>query len=245
MSDHDDEFFVGYQPTPRALGRTLVTISVVLAVIAGISAALVASAQRDPGAGKWDLSNPTETTGVLFERPYPMLRSSEATMLLIDEGKVGAADRVKGLHGSAVAIRASRIERDGFAVLELSGGDGAIREINGLREPDPPIVIDASVTMRGEIIDPKCHSGTMKPGDGKAHKACATLCIRGGIPPVFLASNGQRYLLIDEAAQPLREDRLDEVLPFVADDAEIRGVTAQQGGVTLLMIPRGAVRRWK
>ena len=41
-------------------------------------------------------------------------------------------------------------------------------------------------TLRGEIVDSKCYLGAMKPGDQKTHKACATLCIRGGIPPVLV-----------------------------------------------------------
>ena len=30
--------------------------------------------------------------------------------------------------------------------------------------------------------------GAMKPGDGKTHKGCAALCLRGGIPPALMPS---------------------------------------------------------
>ena len=39
--------------------------------------------------------------------------------------------------------------------------------------------------VKGEIVDPKCFFGVMKPGEGKPHKDCAIRCILGGIPPVL------------------------------------------------------------
>jgi hypothetical protein len=131
--------------------------------------------------------------------------------------------------------------RSGVTMIELA--PDAIDVVAQGNSLELATSIGSPVALSGEIIDPKCHGGAMKPGDGKAHKACATLCLRGGIPPVFLASNGQRYLLVDEAGHALRDDRLDEILPFVADDVEIRGMTARQGDVTLMMISPGAVRR--
>ena len=47
--------------------------------------------------------------------------------------------------------------------------------------PAPQVLAD-NVTLKGEIIDPKCYLGAMKPGGGKTHKACAMRCIAGGIP---------------------------------------------------------------
>jgi hypothetical protein len=39
----------------------------------------------------------------------------------------------------------------------------------------------------------------MRPGTGLAHKACANLCLAGGIPPVFVSSQaveGSEFLLL-------------------------------------------------
>jgi len=74
----------------------------------------------------------------------------------------------------------------------ISGGVLAV----GIRRPgarmaaDPmsPSGADEPVTYVGEIIDPKCWLGAMKPGSGLVHKACAELCIRGGIPPFFVGN---------------------------------------------------------
>jgi hypothetical protein len=58
------------------------------------------------------------------------------------------------------------------------------------------------VTFEGEIIDSKCFLGVMKPGGGKVHRACARLCLLGGVPPMLAVKNqqGERlgYLLMNE-----------------------------------------------
>ena len=39
----------------------------------------------------------------------------------------------------------------------------------------------------------------MRPGRGLAHKACANLCVAGGVPPVFVSSQpveGSEFLMI-------------------------------------------------
>ena len=58
--------------------------------------------------------------------------------------------------------------------------------------PDPALALPAleplgEVDLVGEILDSKCWFGAMRPSQGKPHKACASLCIRGGIPPAFFA----------------------------------------------------------
>jgi hypothetical protein len=62
------------------------------------------------------------------------------------------------------------------------------------------------VTLVGEVIDPKCHLGAMKPGGGRTHKGCAVLCLRGGVPPMFVSpgTDGRPvyHLLTDPDRQP-------------------------------------------
>ena len=70
-------------------------------------------------------------------------------------------------------------------------------------------------TLAGEIIDPKCYFGAMKPGEGKIHKACATLCLRGGIPPMFMTTDEQGrhvyYLLTKPDGRGSNHDKLQRV----------------------------------
>jgi hypothetical protein len=46
-----------------------------------------------------------------------------------------------------------------------------------------------TLELKGEILDPKCYFGAMKPGMGKPHKDCAVRCIEGGMSPVFCMRN--------------------------------------------------------
>ena len=53
--------------------------------------------------------------------------------------------------------------------------------------------------MVGEICDGKCETGAMRPGNGLAHRACAILCLAGGVPPVFVTAGpveGSGFLLL-------------------------------------------------
>ena len=81
-------------------------------------------------------------------------------------------------------------------------------------------------TLVGEIVDTKCYLGAMKPGRGKPHRDCASLCIRGGIPAALLVrtENGERVLvnLVDFAGRPLGRELLEWVGQPVAVSGRLR-----------------------
>ena len=78
-------------------------------------------------------------------------------------------------------------------------------------------------TLLGEIVDTKCYLGVMKPGRGKPHRDCASLCIRGGIPAALLVrtEGGERHLvhLLNPQGQPLGR----ELLEWVGEPVEVWG----------------------
>ena len=80
------------------------------------------------------------------------------------------------------------------------------------------------MTLEGEIIDPKCYFGVMKPGFGKIHRSCAVRCISGGIPPVFATSDenniSEYYLITDEKGKAINKD----ILAFIGKPSKIKGV---------------------
>jgi hypothetical protein len=55
----------------------------------------------------------------------------------------------------------------------------------------------------------------MRPGDGLAHKACASICILGGVPPVLVLAGpveGRAFMLMgDPAGQALPPSFRDHV----------------------------------
>ena len=83
-------------------------------------------------------------------------------------------------------------------------------------------------TLVGEIVDTKCYLGAMKPGRGKPHRDCASLCIRGGIPAALLVrtENGERVLvnLVDFPGRPLGQELLD----WVGQPVEVTGLLRRE-----------------
>jgi hypothetical protein len=243
------EFYVGYLPVPSGYRRALLILVPALIVAGLVAAVVVAARQKDPGTGVWSDAT-TTLEGVIAAEPYAMLRlrASNAagveTVLLVEEGKFGAKERVRPFDGQAVAVTGTILARDGRRMLELAGGEQAIRPVEGGVAPGVPEKrLLGRRTLRGEIIDPKCYLGAMKPGEGKTHKACATLCISGGIPPMFVVrSPGQPneyYLLTTPDGRAINND----VLPFVGDPVEIAGEVMRQGDLLVFQISSADIRR--
>jgi hypothetical protein len=247
MSDHPrDEFFIGYSRTPTGLRRFLWRAGVVVLIVGVLVGVGLAALQRDPGSGVWDLNAATGLEGVIDVRPYPLIRVIERgrmiSVLLVGEGKIGAAERVAGAVGKRVKVRGHTLARAAVRMFEIEDGAEGLREIAGSSGGAVAVAERGPVELRGEIVDPKCFAGAMKPGDGKTHKGCAVLCLRGGIPPVLVTPDGE-YLLVDEAGDSLRDQALERIVPFVGEAVEVRGMIEVRGDLRTLRVSPGAVRR--
>ena len=89
-------------------------------------------------------------------------------------------------------------------------------------------------TLAGEIVDSKCFLGVMKPGELKTHRACATRCISGGVPPVLLVRKRDGtalYLVLIATDGGAVNDR---VLDLVAEPVEITGEVLRYGDLLVL-----------
>jgi hypothetical protein len=257
-----DEFFIGWEPAPKKYARFLHPIVVALLLITGGVAATVAYFQRDPGTGHWDTGEIRTFDGIVYTRPYAMIRvpgdkpgDTPRTMLLVEDGKFGALPRVEELvkakaEGVAVRVTGTILHRDGRWLLELAEGEKGMRRLTAEEEGNlPPLawpapeVLAEHVTLQGEIIDPKCYLGAMKPGGGKTHKACAMLCISGGVPPMLVtrdaAKNETFYLLVTEEGGVVNE----RVLDFVGDPVEASGRLERHGDLLVLQVAPDGVRR--
>lgn len=243
------ELYVGYLPVPPTYLRFLRTAAPVLAMLFVAGAVAWAISYRSPGTGVWDTAQVREFTGVIHARPYAMIHTTDVdgsprSMLLVQEGKHGAAEIGAAFDGKQTRVRGFVLERDGHRILELSGSPERVVS-DASMEMDPSLRCEPAgrVTLRGEIIDPKCYFGAMKPGEGKVHKECATLCIAGGIPPMFLVrKNGSApdyYLIADHdgnGAGPA-------ILPYVADPVEVSAELEQCGDLRILKLDPAALRR--
>lgn len=149
-------------------------------------------------------SSPSRKTGL----SGTVIRNPEAAMLEVHSVELpeGAAQAGSGPEPSAPAgPEAEESPTD----VESTGATNVIR-VHGH-------------TLLGEIVDTKCYLGAMKPGRGKPHRDCASLCIRGGIPAALLVrtEGGERHLvhLLNRQGQPLGR----ELLEWVGEPVEAWG----------------------
>lgn len=209
MSDRDP-FFIGFAPVPAALRPFLASLAAVLVTAALLVGMVVAATQDDPGEGRFrfDLGRQS-VTGVLVEPAYPMLRITEGnerlpaghTLMLSGLGKNGVQAAGAPLEGQVVTVEGVLLTRGEIDMLQVRrDGDGPVMRPTGDAAPELPAPEPLGRwRLTGELCDGKCYAGAMRPGRGIAHKACANLCIVGGVPVVFVATGpveGSTYLMV-------------------------------------------------
>ncbi len=243
MKTDDDEFFIGWQgrmpvQTGRRVGR--ITVAVALTAIAVASAC--AAWQRTIGRARWDYGHTREFSGVLLADPVPTLllaeperESGARDLWLVRPGKFGFDPaQARSLDGKSVRLRGSLLTRDGHAMLEVEPGSISPVAPGAQTELESEVVDLGEHALQGEIVDSKCFLGAMNPGVLKPHRACAILCISGGVPPVLLVRDttgfSAYYLLVGPAGEAINR----EVLDFVAEPVEIRGRVQRRGGQLVL-----------
>jgi hypothetical protein len=242
-----DDFYVGYLALPASDRRALRFLTPAILWLLVVVAGLAALAQRSPGNAVWDNGKPIVREGTLRAAPYPMLvlDDERSVLMLVEQGKHGAQGRSAPHDGRRVRVTGWRLARDGRSMLELVPDASAIEETSASNASGPlvPVRVARSVTLQGEIVDFKCYLGAMKPGDGKTHKACATLCIQSGIPPM-LVTRGEdgaiEYLLLEDEDGGAAGDR---VLEFVGEAIEARGELRTIGDLKVLRLVAGSLRR--
>ena len=188
-------FFVGWSGRSAVPHLGFLTL-ILFAAVTGFAALAfgLGATVDDPGGG--DFSGDREIVGVMIADPYPMIVTDggQHTVLLSGGGKRGVQAEARPLDGKRVrafGAHARRGDRDMLLVYELAAAPG--EAIAQVREDL------GTWRLTGEICDGKCVLGVMRPGNTVAHKACANVCLIGGVPPVFVATtpvHGTRYLLM-------------------------------------------------
>jgi len=219
----------------------------VTAGAAGVALAAAAIAAGHVGleGGTFEFGRVRASSGTIVTQPYPALvedadaaggpGAAGSWRLLVAAGKHGADALVQGLDGARVTLEGTRIERSGMRMLEVRAGSIAAAGDAPSRVPAAEAVVDGgAVTLRGEIVDSKCFLGVMTPGDGRTHSACASLCLRGGIPPALLVRDRvgppALYLLEDATGASLSAAAAD----VAGEPVEVRGVIGQRGSWRIL-----------
>lgn len=246
----EQDFFVGYQPEmPRDLGSYLRPRIAALLVLVGLLAAGLALSQQPYGASTFEFGVETELEGRLEVEPVPLLvverpaGGGQSLYLLTVFGKRDARPVVEPHEGRRVRLRGALIHRDDQVMVEVV--PDSIELLEGAASPGREVLALGEVTLEGEVVDSKCFLGVMNPGSTKPHRACATLCIRGGVPPVLLVrdeAGGARYLLLTDAEGGALNEWLVEQ-QLVAEPVRVRGQLERRGSLEVLRVEGAGIER--
>lgn len=241
------ELYVGYLPVPPRQKRFLRIVVPALLWCVALAAFLISRSQGNPGSAEWESGHVRTFVGTVLATPYPVLFAVDrgdgtpGAILLVEAGKHGAT-RAAEFDGRRVSVNGWVLHREGRTMLELEPGTEAIARLDGASNL-PEVHARGHARLQGEIVDSKCFLGAMKPGNGKTHKECATLCISGGIPPMFVTRDaaGRRsyYLLVNPNGGPLDRAAFDRI----ADPVELEGELEEWGGMLRIRVEAGNIRR--
>ncbi len=249
-SDNDQsDFFVGYlNQVPSRLRRFAIVAGLFwIAALAVLSFVLV-TPTLDPGHGQYlDLADGTTFTGVVEARPYPVLRIPATAqkpahrMMLAGEGKQGLQDWANRMEGQSVTLSGAVLKRGDLDMLLVADPPLANPDARTSTAATMPIP-RGRWRLEGEICDGKCYAGAMNPGTGLAHKACANLCLEGGLPPVFVTrlpvSGSTFFLMADAEGGPLARSILDHT----GQPIELEGVIEIWDDMPVLNVSAGSLK---
>lgn len=239
MTDHDP-IYVGYRPMPPRLRSRVAIIVTAFLTIGALAAAITARSLSDSGASHWNTADQTTLTGTARLTPYPHLATDTGPVLLAEPGKFGAQSRIAPLDGQSIRVTGTLLTRGPFRAIEITNAES----LGESAEVEPAVIEISEITnARGEILDSKCYLGAMKPGDGPAHKACAILCLRGGIAPLFIGTSatGQPVaaVLCGPGASPLDP----AALTLAGEPVLITGTLATLSELPILIVARADIRK--
>ncbi len=248
----EQPFFVGYLPVPGGLRGFLALASVILIAGFAVLGWAIGASQDDPGPGAFRFDYGRQTViGVVELQPYPLLRVTQGsaqieaghTLMLSAGGKRGLMDRARPLDGRLAQASGVLLSRGDLDMLQVRGGAAGLSAAPG----DAPALGVESLgrwRLAGEICDGKCLAGAMRPGRGLAHKACANLCLIGGVPPVFVSTqpvDGEEFLLIaGPEGGPLPQSVYDHVATFI----EIEGEVERRGDLLVFRVDPATIREF-
>lgn len=243
-------FFVGYLSIPGGLRGFLSVAAVILIAGFAVLGWAVGASQDDPGPGAFRFDFGRQTViGVVELRPYPLLRVTEGsehikvghTLMLAAAGKRGLIDRAAPLDGKLAKASGVLLSRGDLDMLQVRGGAAGLSATPG----NAPAMDAESLgrwRLAGESCDGKCLAGAMRPDRGLAHKACANLCLIGGVPPIFVSTqpiDGQEFLLIaGPDGGPLPQSVYDHVAAFI----EIEGEVERRGDMLVFQVDPATIK---
>jgi len=251
------DFYIGWMAkAPKSFAKHIKRVLLILFPVALIVAYLLSTSQKKFSTANFEFGKLTEVKGIYYNTPVPMLKvfdknNLSITIPLVGYGKHGAEtaimelEKEKGvsLNGKEVTLKGTLIYGDGKTLLQVDKNDDPIVNIGAESTAQLQQKDLGTQTIRGEIVDPKCYFGVMKPGEGKVHRDCAIRCILGGIPPVLHVQNekgeSNYYLIVGPNGEKINEVLQD----IVAEPVSIKARVVQQDDWIILYTGKENIKR--
>jgi hypothetical protein len=262
----NQEFYIGYVPkAPSKLAWFLrVTIMIIGLGVMVLAFTLVRN-QKGFSNSNFEYGKLTDIEGVFVKEPIPMIKMKVGkdlygsqviqTLPMVGFGKMGAESVMnvmeeklgQNLNNKRLRIKGTLIYGDGKALIQVAEEDNPDAQkvlVTNAKDLSPqPIKEMGMVQLKGEILDPKCYFGVMKPGEGKPHKSCAIRCISGGITPVLVtktrSGNISYYWLLDQNGKAINQ----QILEYVAEPVAVKGSLKKSDDIELLFVNVKDIKR--
>ena len=251
--DKTPPFFVGYLPMPSALKKFYLPLVVLLIAACGMAGYWVASQQKPTGPAIWNTAATITMEGVLTLAPYPALHrfhpdkpGEVESVLLVYQGKHSAHQFSAAFDGQWVAVEGSEIRRGNWVMLEIAA-DNAIQKTTDAAASEilPLLAVQSlgEISLSGEIADSKCFLGVMRPGAGKIHKACAEVCLLGGIPPLLVAKDARHQKFGYLIAYSDGSGASQSLARYAAEPVRVSGQLQRRGDLLFIAMDDNGIRR--
>lgn len=257
---NNNEFYIGWMPkAPDRYAKTIRNSIIVLILLVATAAIVLALQQKKFSTASFEYGQLTTVRGIYQAFPVPCIRistppdpfgqSSAMTIPLVGYGKFGAEGVIASLEKEnnvdldqkEVTFKGTLLYSDGKTLLQIDENDKPLLQITTPHDPSLTHTIKqlGTVTLQGEIIDPKCYFGVMKPGSGKPHRDCAIRCVEGGISPVFRTGNEKQemnyYLLLDSTGKKMNE----RLVNYIGEPVSIEARAIQYDDWVILYLNGG------
>ncbi|HKO82524.1 MAG TPA: hypothetical protein VJU78_19075 [Chitinophagaceae bacterium] len=239
-----NEFYIGWMgEAPDSFAKHVRKVVVVLLILVVAAGMVLGLQQRKFSTASFEFGQLTEVKGIFQRFPVPSLKvvskqdvfghTSSITMPLVGYGKFGAEGVMVALENEKnmiltnkeITLKGTLLYSDGKTLLQIDKNDNPLVHVNSIdTKIDLPEIKELGIVrLTGEVLDPKCYFGVMKPGHGKPHRDCAIRCIAGGMSPVFWVRNekgeAHYYLLLDEDGKKMNEELKDHIAEPISLEA--------------------------
>lgn len=251
MNMNSEDFYIGYLPKMPKSTAKFVRAFVALAFASAVGTAIVLWVGQKPFAKSvFEFGTMKEFEGTIQAGAVPFLLIEKPErnnglpaferIPLVGEGK--HAFNAEGFDNRRVKLKGTLIYRDNVRMIEVSG-----KAVETISESLFPVEAAPEslgrLSLKGEIVDSKCYLGVMNPGASKPHRDCAALCLRGGIPPLFIVKDlggnlSELWLVSPEGKSVNRE-----ILDYVAEPLEISGEVFRLGDQLFFKIDPREIKR--